>query len=510
MAKTKTAAAKARLNLKSSPQQSGAKDMYSNQASNTGWLTSSQVNAGRHIPFRISLDYQKLVFMYRGSWIIRAIVDKKPHLQHKEFPKLLCQVTPEEITEFNRVIAETATLQKYIEGRKWGRLYGGALGIIIIEGDNDLMTPLDVSKILPGTYKGMIVVDRWSGMSPSSELISDLGNPAEYGLPIYYDVYTEASQNLRVHHSRCLRFVGRDLPLFEKQIETYWGMSEIECVLDELQRYDFGMAGVADLISRANVLCMKEPMLAQMLSGVNMTEQQYIDYVGRMKAVSENITTNGLMVVGEDGEVFQHSYSFGGLSDVMKMQMTAMCGAAGYPFSVLFGDTQTGLGQSNEGDLQNFYDECDQERKQKDRPLFDKLIPIICMSTWGEIPEDLDYNFAPMRTLNAKEKAELAKTYGETITGYANAGIFSPQTAMREVQSTSAETGIGTNITDEEVEEASPDAIVGEVPSEPNEKLETEPEKGAKDHRPNSFWTGGGTAFTDWLKERFDAWRAMQ
>ncbi len=443
--KLEKAQAAAALALKSAPQTSGAKDMYSNQAANTGWMTTSQVNAGRHIPFRISLDYQRLVFMYRGSWVIRAIVDKKPHLQHKQFPTLLTQVTPDQITEFERVIAETATLQKYIEGRKWGRLYGGALGIIIIEGDNDLMKPLDVSKILPGTYKGMIIVDRWSGMSPSSDLINDLNNPAEYGLPASYEVYTEASQSLKVHHSRCLRFVGRDLPLFEKQIETYWGMSEIECVLDELQRYDFGMAGVADLISRANVLCMKEPMLAQMLSGLNLTQQQYTDYVGRMAAVSEAITTNGMLVVGDEGEIFQHSYSFGGLSDVMKMQMTTLCGAAGYPFSVLFGDTQTGLGQSNEGDLQNFYDECDQERKQKDRPLFDKLIPIICMSTWGEIPEDLDYTFAPMRTLNAKEKAELAKVYSETITGYANAGLMSPQTALREIQTTSGETGVGKN-----------------------------------------------------------------
>jgi hypothetical protein len=91
-----------------------------------------------------------------------------------------------------------------------------------------------------------------------------------------------------------------------------------------------------------------------------------------------------------------------------------------------------------------------------------------------------------MRTLNAKEKAELAKTYGETITGYANAGLMSPQTAMREVQSTSSETGIGTNITDEEVEAASPDAIVGEIPAEPNERVEGDPEKetGAKD----SWW----------------------
>jgi hypothetical protein len=231
-------------------------------------------------------------------------------------------------------------------------------------------------------------------------------------------------------------------------------MSEIECILDELQRYDFGMAGVADLISRANVMVFQNDMLNQMLSGLNLTQQQMADYAARMQAVSETISTNGLLALGENEQLFTHQYAFGGLSDVMKMQMTALCGAAGYPFSRLFGDTQTGLGQSNEGDLQNYYDTCDQERRQKDRPLFDKLIPIICMSTWGEVPDDLDYAFAPIRTMNSKEKADLAQEQSESITGYYNAGLLGRKTSLREIKTTSQETGLGTNVTDEMIESA--------------------------------------------------------
>jgi hypothetical protein len=144
----------------------------------------------------------------------------------------------------------------------------------------------------------------------------------------------------------------------------------------------------------------------------------------------------------------------------MKMQMTALCGSAGYPFSRLFGDTQTGLGQSNEGDLQNYYDSADQERRQKDRPLFDKLIPIIAMSTWGEVPDDLDYAFPPIRTMNSKEKAELAKSQGDTIKGYFDSGILGRQTILREIKTLSAETGIGSNVTDEMIEAADDDVQV--------------------------------------------------
>ena len=453
------ARAAAKLRLQPS-QDAGAKDMYANPAANVGWGSTSLANGGRHVPFRISLDYQQLVFMYRGSWVIRSVVDTKPQDQLKTFPSLVCQVSPEDIANFDKVVAQTATLQKYIEGRKWGRLFGGALGIIIIKGHNDLSKPLDIEDVAPDSYRGMIIVDRWSGMSPSSELIKDLDNPSEYGLPVYYDVYTEAGQNLRVHHSRCLRFVGRDLPLFEKQIETYWGMSEIECILDELNRYDYGMAAVSDLISRANVFAMQNDQLAQMLSGVGLTQQQLNDYLTRVAAVSQSITTNGLLMLGENEQLFTHTCSFSGLSEVMRMQIMCLCGASGYPVSRLFGETQSGLSSSNEGDLQAYYDNADQERNHRDRPLLDKLIPIICMSVWGEIPDDLDYNFCPIYTMNAKEKVDLAKIQAEAITEYYNAGLLGRQTSLREIQTASKVTELGTNVTDEMIEAADDDVQV--------------------------------------------------
>jgi len=183
-------------------------------------------------------------------------------------------------------------------------------------------------------------------------------------------------------------------------------------------------------------------------------------YLQRVAAVSEAMTTNGLLVLGENEELFNHQASFSGLSEVMRMQIMCLCGASGYPVSRLFGETQTGLNSSNEGDLQAYYDNADQERQQKDRPLMDKLIPIICMSTWGRIPDDLDYNFCPIRTMNAKEKAELAKSQAEAITNYFNAGILGRQTVLREIQSASKVTEIGTNVTDEMIEAADDDVQV--------------------------------------------------
>lgn len=474
----------------------GVGDMYMNIPANTGWGSTSLVNGGDYVPYRISLDYLKLLHIYRGSWIARAVVDTIPEDMLKAFPTLVMDTTPEDITDFNRVVAKTHTLQKVIEACKWGRLFGGCLAIMILSGEDqrDLMKPLVIEDVQPDTYRGLIVVDRWSGCSPSSELVSNIDDPANYGLPAYYEVTTEVNQTFRVHHSRVLRFTGRDLPLFEKQIQTYWGMSELEAVIEELRRRDYSAAGIADLIGRAHVLIMKEPMLAQMLAGVNMTQQQYVDYANRMAAVSQSISTNGILAIGTDAnsEVYNQTYSFGGLSEIYETFMLDIAGACGIPVSRLYGRSITGLGQSGEGDLQVYYDTIDQKRNHELRPVFDKLIPVICMSVFGEVPDDLDYNFPPIRTMNAKERAQLSKDLTEPLATIYNLGAFGKKTLLRELQSSSSETGMFTNITDEMIAAASddPEPNPMDMPTgdddpfgdgEPGGKSKTGTDAGAKD-----------------------------
>jgi len=473
--KAKSLAIRKKLKAPSQKQANAAKDMYANPASNTGFGSTSQVNAGTYIPYRISLDYLKLLFMYRGSWIVRAVVDTIPEDMLKEFPALETQQKAEDIAEFDKMVANTMTLQKLIEALKWGRLFGGALAIIIIKGDNDLSKQLKIEDVDIGSYRGLIIVDRWSGVNPGAELISDLDNPAEYGLPKYYQVTTETNQNFTVHHSRVLRFTGRDLPLFEKQIQTYWGMSEVEAIFQELQRRDFIEAGIADLVSRAYVMVMKEPMLAQMLSGVGLSQQMYVDYVNRLRAVSESITTNGILALSEDGELQSQAFTFSGLSDIEQNTMRNVSAACGIPVSRLFGTLSGGLGDNGDSDLQTYYDTIDQKRKRELRPIFDKLIPIMCMSEWGEIPDDLDYHFPPIRTVNDKERFDLGQAQTEPIFSAFNAGIIGRQTALRELKQASDVTGLFTNITDEDIASADDDV------SMPGESNIADPNKSTDD-----------------------------
>ena len=84
------------------------------------------------------------------------------------------------------------------------------------------------------------------------------------------------------------------------------------------------------------------------------------------------------------------------------------------------------------------------------RSVLEKLVPIICMSTWGRIPDDLDIEFAPMQTPDEEKGATIAEKKAGTIIAAFNANLIDKETAAKELRDLD---GIFDKITDEMAEE---------------------------------------------------------
>jgi phage-related protein (TIGR01555 family) len=437
---------------------------YSNIRARLGAGANNLADGGEYPLIRHTNNYQLLVSLYRGSWICRKVVDVLAEDMLKHLPRIKSQVSPEALDKFNRVVRVTATQAKLLEALKWGRLFGGAVAVICIDGVKDLSEPLDPAEVLPGKYRGLIVLDRWNGVYADSELITDLSNPGEFGLPKFYrcDMSVDGRGAL-IHHSRILRFVGRDLPLIEKQAQTYWGMSELELVFDELRKRDYSSWSIASLISRANIMAVKDPELAQALSGLGLNAKALEMFLARLQAISDSMNNQGLLALGKDGSLEQSSYSFGGLADIYNTFMLDVAGACEIPVSRLYGRTITGLGQSGEGDLQVYYDTADQKRQREVGPQLEKLYRVIAASVWGEIPDDMDYEWLPIRTMSDKDRAELAEKTTKPIFDAFTASLIGRKTALMELRQQSELTGMFSNITDEMIAAADDEVGPGDL-----------------------------------------------
>lgn len=442
------------------PNPRATNDAFQNTAARIGFNTPNILEGTEYPMTRLTQNYQLMNSLYRSHWIIRKIIDTIPQDMVKNWYTVTSQVAPDLIERLQKLERKTKTQAKVLEGLKWGRLYGGAGGIILIDGHQDrLDEPLDYDDIMPGSYKGLLILDRWSGIYPEPELISDINDP-EFGLPESYRIITESNSYI-VHHSRLLRFIGRDLPYWERVAEMHWGASEVEIVFDEIKKRDNTSWNIAQLVFLANLRILKMDGMEQVLAMGN--EQAQEDLYKTVQGQNWLASNMGVQILGKDDEFTAVQYTFAGLNDIYQSFMMDVSGACGIPITKLFGRSPAGMNSTGESDMQNYYDTVEEGQIFSLMPVMDKLLPIMVMSEWGQIPDDLDYKFNPIKTADNKEMSDLADKSTTAVNTVYVSGLISQKTALKELRQQSEITGLFSNITDEDIDKADDTTNQGEI-----------------------------------------------
>ena len=440
------------------------KDSFQNLFARTGYGAPNLMEGTTYPLTRLTKNYTLMNSLYRNSWIARRIVDTIPKDMLKNWIKYESDIKPELIDKLYKMERKTQLRKSLLQGLNWGRLYGGAAGLIMLEGQEDILDqPLDLDTIMPGDFKGLLVVDRWAGVYPQLELVDDISDP-EFGLPRYYEFTDYAGNNTyTVHHSRIIRFVGLDLPEWEKQAETYWGSSVIEPVFDEIKKRDNTSANIAGLIFLANLRILKMADLGELLAGTNQKSQQ--DFYSTITAQNWLQSNFGMYVMSKEDEFQSVNTSFAGLNDIYESFMLDLSGATQIPVTKLFGRAPAGMNATGESDSRNYNNYVEQEQEAHLRPAIEKLMPVLCLSVYGEIPDDIDFVFNPIETPTEKDMGETVKWKTEAVLGFYDRGIIPDSTALKEAKQMGEGTGIFTNITDEDINKANtevPETLLNE------------------------------------------------
>lgn len=449
-----------------------AMDAWSNPAANLGYGSQSLAEGTEYPLTRLTQNYMLLYSLYRGSGILRRIINKPVEDAVSHWFKVDSQIEPDQIDALER-LERRARIKKQLEQAiKWGYLFGGAAALIMIDGQGDqLDQPLDINTVEPDSFKGLYVVDRWSGVYPSDSIVNDIGSPA-FGEPEFYRVRTSerGASEMRVHHSRILRFTGDELPYWEKQVEQYWGSSKIETVFDSLKRYDNTLGNIAQLVFQANVWTQKSENLDAFLSMAPTSQQNRL--WSSLQAQQRIMSSFNTRIIGENDDLQNHQYSFSGLDKVFEVFQYDMSSVTGIPVTVLFGRSAAGLDATGDADMDNYYALLEGIQENKMRPVLEQLIPILCMSEFGAVPDDINVAFNPVRVPTEKEKADIAGSRTTAIVSAFTAGAINQQIALKELREMSESTGMWSNITDEDIKAADVVASPGDVPPVPGSHLE--------------------------------------
>ncbi len=428
-----------------------ALDAYSNPPANLGFGANNLSQTAGYIMERFTWDYYTLNILFRNNWIAKAIIEKPANEMLKNGFEIHSELDPDKVTKVMNVYTRTKTNAKFLQCLKWARLYGGCILVPMIEGQDDLSKPLDFDTIMPDSYKGCFVVDRWSGISPSLEIVEEIDDP-DFGKPKYYTISTNnTNTSVKIHHSRIIKMIGRELPYWEEMAEDYWGASELEHVYTELRKRDDTSANISFLIFLANIRIFKMKNLGQ---SITLGDQEGLNRVYQtMQSMNRLMCNTGTFAMDQDDDFTTQQYTFTGINDVYESFMLDISGAAEIPVDKLFGRSPTGF-NSGEETLQNYYDTIQEKQETYVREPLERLLKIITMSTLGEIPDDFELVFSPVRRPSNMEKADLAQKQAQPVLDVYNAGIIGKGTVLRELKQQTPMTGQWSNITDQMIEDA--------------------------------------------------------
>ena len=428
------------------------RDGFANLAARMGLGAQNVFSEGTYIFDLLTRNRIKLEAMYRGSWIVGAAVDSIAEDMTRAGISIKGDIQPEQIEQMQVQMTRIGVWSALLEAIKWGRLYGGAIAVINVDGQ-DLSTPLNVETVGKGQFRGLRVYDRWQ-LQP--DMVNMIEEGKDAGLPAYYTVISNITtgqlSNTRIHHSRIIRQIGVQLPVMQAMTEQWWGESVIERMYDRLISFDTATSGAANLIQKAHLRTVQIDKLREVLAAGGKAEENLLQMFHHMRMLQTN---EGLTLLDKEDTFQAHSYTFSGLSDMILQFGQQISGATGIPLVRLFGQSPAGLNSTGESDLRMYYDNIASQQESRLREGMMKVLRVLHQSMFGVAAhEGFDFDFVPLWQTSTKEKADIATAITTTVGTAFEKGIIDQATAMQELKQSSDVTGVFSNITDEQIEEA--------------------------------------------------------
>ena len=468
-----------------------------------------------------------LEWIYRGTWVGGVAVNLRAEDMTRAGIQLNTTMPPEDGEKLTTSIARKGTWTGICDTKKWAGLYGGALGVILIRGQ-DLSTQLRPETVGRDAFCGMAVLDRWM-VDPTISaggLVEELG--PDLGKPKFYNIRSDSAMlpGNKVHYSRCLRLLGDKMPYWQSVMENLWGTSIYERIYDRLVAFDSATQGAAQMVYKSHIRTYSIDKLRDIVTAGGAGYQGLLRYVNMMRTFQG---IEGMTLIDGKDKFEGHSPSVQtGISEALVQFGQQLCGALRIPAVRLFGMSPAGLNATGDSDWRNYYDGIKSEQEADLRMFVDLVLRVAAQSEGLKLPDGFGFNFTSLWQMTEMQKAEVAERKTGMVIAAKADGLYGLGTALKELRQQSHETGVHTNITDEDIKEAEeedemqppglnelaaaspggggPAPGTGEGPRDPRRPLSGGPESGLRES--GSALRGmrafGGDREGGWIDNRFD------
>lgn len=298
-------------------------------------------------------------------------------------------------------------------------IYGGSFIYFAYSGEQDLSKPLILSKETSiNKIQFTKVIEAWQA-SPASV---DLNNPTskDYMKPSAW--YIQGAGN--VDSSRIYSLVFFDAPDLIKPMFNFLGISLAQFMQDKVKSADGMRQALADIFLRFRTNIIRTPSLISMDKD---TLKQ------RVELINMGINNFSTLLL-TDSENFEQSITpLSGLDKIYAQAQESIASSARIPINKLFGQTPTGLNNSGNYDIENFYDIIKGYQESTLKPLIMHTLKLL-LNERVEQGLRATFTFNPLEKLNDLELAQVKNTEADFYTKLISAGIITQDEALQELK----------------------------------------------------------------------------
>lgn len=272
--------------------------------------------------------------------------------------------------------------------------------------------------------------------------------------PLDADWYTPQIwyvQGKPIHRSRLLTFVGREVPDLLKSAYAFGGLAMTQMARPYVANWLRTREDVSDLIAQFSVSGVKGMDLTNLLAAGAVENLQ--NRVDMFVAMRDN---RGFMALNQNEEFFNVSTPLGTLDKLQAQAQEQIASICGIPLVKLLGVTPSGLNASSDGEVRVFYDFIHAYQEKLFGENLKRVLAFVQLSEFGDVDEDVGFEFEPLWQMGEKEKADVALTRAQAI--MTTEPVLNSDVVLRELREIGDTTGVFTQITDDDISEAETEA----------------------------------------------------
>lgn len=384
----------------------------------TGYGTArDKLQYGRYRA-NLELDWNELESLFYSDDVAAKLVEKRPEEAFRRGYKLHNPEDPDAAAEALDKANELGVDCKMQEGSTWGRLFGGALLVIGVEGGRPDQ-PLNEEN--PGEVRFLNVVDR--RFAKVKEWYTD-PLQANYGQPKIYTISGAtqpgaAAPSVDIHESRVIRFDGIPVDTRTRQMLGGWTYSVLQRPYDVMRTFATAFQAAGILTADASQAVFKMKGLFEMIASGEKERLQT-----RMQLVDMSRSSARAVLLDSDGEEFTRvPTTFTGLPEMLDRMMMRLASSIDMPVTILMGRSPAGQNATGDSDFQHWYDSIASQQKKEFTP---KLLRLFRILSRGKL-KNASIEWLPLAELTDKEKADIAKTEAETFGIYVDKAVLFPE-----------------------------------------------------------------------------------